>query len=78
MSIKEKVVKIYAKYVVWKTTKWVAYPHKTQEKFFKKLLINGEKTRFGKEHSFGKIINHEEFSKLVPVRDYEGLKNISN
>ena len=73
-SLKEKAAKVYAKYVVWKTTKWSAYPNKTQEKVFKKLLIKGKKTRFGKEHSFGKIINHEDFSKQVPVRDYEGLK----
>ena len=73
-SLKEKAAKAYAKYVVWKTTKWAACPHETQEKVFKKLLIKGKKTHFGKEHSFEKIINHEDFSKLVPVRDYEGLK----
>jgi hypothetical protein len=73
-SLKEKAAKVYAKYVVWKTKKWAAYPNKTQDKVFKKLLIKGKKTSFGKEHSFGKIINHEDFSKQVPVRDYEGLK----
>ena len=73
-SLKEKAAKVYAKYAVWKTTKWAADPHKTQEKVFKKLLIKGKKTRFGKEHSFGKIINHEDFSKQVPLRDYEGLR----
>ena len=73
-SLKEKAAKVYAKYVVWKTKKWAAYQNKTQDKVFKKLLIKGKKTRFGKEHSFGKIINHKDFSKQVPVRDYEGLK----
>jgi hypothetical protein len=73
-SLKEKAVKVYAKYVVWKTSKWAAYPHKTQKKVFKKLLAKGKNTRFGKEHSFDKIVNHEDFSKQVPVRDYEGLK----
>jgi hypothetical protein len=73
-SLKEKAAKVYAKYVVWKTTKWAACPNKTQEKVFKKLLAKGKKTRFGKDHSFGKIVNHEDFSKQVPVRDYEGLK----
>ena len=73
-SLKEKAAKVYAKYVVWKTKKWAAYPNKTQDKVFKKLLIKGKKTSFGKEHSFGKIINHEDYSKQVPVRDYEGLK----
>jgi hypothetical protein len=73
-SLKEKAAKVYARYIVWKTTKWAAQPHKTQQKVFKKLLAKGKKTRFGKEHSFGKIINHEDFSKQVPVRDYEELK----
>ena len=73
-SLKEKAAKVYAKYVVWKTTKWAARPHKTQEKVFKKLLAKGKKTRFGKEHSFEKILDYEDFSKLVPIRDYEGLK----
>ena len=73
-SLKEKAAKVYEKYVVWKTKKWAAYPNKTQDKVFKKLLAKGKKTRFGKEHSFGKIINHKDFSKQVPVRDYEGLK----
>ena len=73
-SLKEKVAKVYARYVVWKTTQWAAHPNKTQQKVFKKLLAKGKKTRFGKEHSFEKIVNHEDFSKQVPVRDYEGLK----
>jgi hypothetical protein len=34
-SLKEKAAKVYAKYVVWKTTKWAAYPNKTQRKFLK-------------------------------------------
>jgi hypothetical protein len=52
-SLKEKAAKVYAKYVVWKTTKWAASQIKLK-KVFKKLLAKGKKTRFGKEHSFGK------------------------
>jgi hypothetical protein len=54
-SLKEKAAKVYARYVVWKTTKWATHPHKTQQKVFKKLLAKGKKTRFGKEHSFEKL-----------------------
>jgi hypothetical protein len=32
--------------VVWKTTKWAAHPHKTQQKVFKKLLAKGKKNTF--------------------------------
>ena len=73
-SIKEKAVKIYAKYVVWRTKKWSLNPIKTQEKVFKNLLKKGKKTVFGQEHSFHNITNHSEFSSLVPIRDYEKIK----
>ena len=74
-SIKEKVVKIYAKYVVWRTKRWSLNPVKTQEKVFKNLLKKGKKTVFGQEHSFYNITNHSEFSNLVPIRDYEKIKS---
>jgi len=45
-SIKEKAVKIYAKYVVWRTKKWSLNPIKTQEKVFKNILKKGKKTVF--------------------------------
>ena len=74
-SLKEQLVKIYAKYVVWKTAKWSSSPVETQERVFKKLIQKSRKTRFGQEHSFEKIHNFRDFSKHVPIRDYEGLKN---
>jgi hypothetical protein len=73
-SIKEKAVKIYAKYVVWRTKKWSLNPVKTQKKVFKNLLKKGKKTVFGQEHSFHNITNHSDFSSLVPIRDYEKIK----
>ena len=73
-SIKEKAVKIYAKYVVWRTKKWSSNPIKTQEKVFKNLLKKGKKTVFGQKHSFNNITSHSDFSSLVPIRDYEKIK----
>ena len=29
---------------------------------------------FGKDHNFDKILNHEDFVKNVPIRDYEKIK----
>jgi hypothetical protein len=77
-SLKEEAVKIYAKYVVWRTKKWSLSPVVTQEKVFKNLLKKGEKTVFGQEHSFQNITNHSEFSSLVPIRDYEKIKEYIN
>jgi len=58
-----------------KMNKWVENPHDTQEKVFQQLLKKGANTKFGKDHDFQNINNHQDFSKQVPVRDYEELKN---
>ena len=77
-SLKEKIVKVYAKYTVWKTRKWSKNPVKTQDKVFKKLISKAKNTRFGKDHSFCQIHRKEDFSKHVPIRDYEEIKTYIN
>ena len=77
-SLKEKIVKVYAKYTVWKTRKWSKNPVKTQDKVFKKLISKAKNTRFGKDHSFHQIQKKEDFSKNVPIRDYEEIKTYIN
>ena len=75
MSIKSFAAGIFASYVRKKMNKWVENPHDTQEKVFQQLLKKGANTKFGKDHDFQNINNHQDFSKQVPVRDYEELKN---
>ena len=77
-SLKEKIVTVYAKYTVWKTRKWSKNPVKTQDKVFKKLISKAKNTRFGKDHSFYQIQKKEDFSKNVPIRDYEEIKTYIN
>jgi len=66
--------KIFAKYIVNKNKKWVNNPVRSQQRTFKKLIASGSKTLFGKDHNFNTISNPADFSKQVPVRDYEGLR----
>ena len=75
MSIKSFAAGIFASYVRKKMNKWVENPHDTQEKVFQQLLKKGANTKFGKDHDFQNINNHQDFLKQVPVRDYEELKN---
>ena len=49
-SLKEKIVKVYAKYTVWKTQKWSKNPVKTQDKVFKKLI--GRKIDFCQDNYY--------------------------
>lgn len=74
MSLKSFVSQIFAYYVVVKAQKWILKPQQTQDKWLKELLFKAKNTSFGKEHNFSLIKNHDDFVKLVPVRDYEDLK----
>lgn len=73
-SLKEAIVKVYASYVVKKTAKWSNNPIKTQEKVMKKLISRAKNTKFGKDHNFKNILNYSDFSKNIPVRDYEDIR----
>jgi len=73
-SLKENIIKVYAKYIVWKTKKWSLQPVKTQNKVFKQLISKAKKTAFGRDHSFHKINSVDDFSRRVPIRDYEEIK----
>jgi phenylacetate-coenzyme A ligase PaaK-like adenylate-forming protein len=46
----------------------------TQQKVLKSLLFQSKNTLFGKDHNFDSINSFADFSKNVPVRDYEDLK----
>jgi len=75
MSIKSFAAGIFASYVRKKMNKWAENPHDTQEKVFQQLLKKGANTKFGRDHHFQNINTHQDFTKQVPVRDYEELKN---
>ena len=46
-----------------------------QEAIFQALIKTGAKTDFGKDHHFETITTHEDYTKQVPVRDYEDFSN---
>ena len=48
-SLKEIIVKVYAKYVVKETLKWSNNPIQTQEKVMKMLVSKAKNTKFGKD-----------------------------
>ena len=75
MSIKIFAAKIFAKQVHQKNQKWIKNPIETQKKVFQQLIEAAKETQFGKEHNFKNIKSFEDFSNVVPVRDYEQLKS---
>nr|WP_315200405.1 GH3 auxin-responsive promoter family protein [uncultured Flavobacterium sp.] len=75
MSLKSLAAKIFAQRIYKKTQAWVTAPIETQNKVFLDLIQAAKETQFGKDHYFDQIKTYEDFSKQVPIRDYEGLKS---
>ncbi|HSD09145.1 GH3 auxin-responsive promoter family protein [Flavobacterium sp.] len=75
MSLKSVAAKIFAKRIYKKTQAWANSPVETQKRVFLDLIEAAKETQFGKDHHFDQIKTYEDFSKQVPIRDYEGLKS---
>ncbi|MBA4317183.1 MAG: hypothetical protein C0412_02175 [Flavobacterium sp.] len=74
MSLKPFFAKLFAQKIYRKTQLWANNPIETQHKVFEDLIRQAKNTQFGVDHHFDQIKTFEDFSKNVPVRDYEALK----
>ena len=74
MSLKPFLAKIFARNIYRKTQLWATNPIETQQRVFNDLIHQAKNTQFGIDHHFDQIRTFEDFSKNVPVHDYEGLK----
>lgn len=74
MSIKSNLIRTTAKVVCKREEVIANAPQRYQQEIFNKLMLNGKKTVFGKDHSFSKIKSIKDYQAAVPVRDYEGLR----
>src|SRR5690554_2799874 len=54
------------------------YPIEVQKELLESLLIAGRKTIYGQKHGFESIKNYQDFSKKVPLHDYESIKPYIN
>ena len=74
MSLKSFLAKQFAKSIYKKTKFWADNPVQTQQNVFKHIIRQAKNTQFGIDHHFDSINTFQDFSKKVPVRDYEALK----
>jgi len=74
MSIKSFSAKVFANYIQIKIDQWASHPEEVQKQVFENLLKKAKNTLFGEDHDFKNIKNFQDFSKKVPIRDYEELK----
>ena len=75
MSIKSIAAKLFAKHIYNQTQQWAKNPVATQQKVFDDLIQKAKATQFGIDHDFASILTYEDFTKQVPIRDYEALKH---
>lgn len=75
MSLKTIAAKIFADYIYKKTKRWSNNPVETQQRVFDDLIQKARKTQFGKDHNFDAVRSYNDFTKQVPITDYEGLRN---
>ena len=73
--LKKIIAKLFASYVVSQIESTYSKAAKIQKKTLIKLIKKASKTQFGLDHKFDNINDFKSFKSLVPVRDYEGIKN---
>ncbi len=74
MGIKSFASKLYASFLISKMKSWNHDAINIQNRVLRELIEQAKETNFGKDHQFSEIKNYDDFKKLVPVRDYEQLK----
>lgn len=75
MGLKSLLAKPFANYITKKVKKDASLALLKQQQTFKYLISSAKKTAFGVDHQFATIRTYEDFKRLVPVKDYEGLKD---
>ncbi len=73
--LKKIIAKLFASFVVRQIESTYSKAAKIQKQTLIKLIKKASKTQFGLDHNFKNINDFKSFKSLVPVRDYEGIKN---
>ena len=74
MGVKAFLGLVFAKYIVVKNNAWKKNALQFQHKTMLQLINSAKNTSFGKDHNFAKIKTYADFTRLIPIRDYEGLR----
>jgi len=74
MSLKSVVIKSIAPLIKASTQRQSQNGVRDQKKWMTSLLQKAEKTQFGKDHHFDQIKAYSDFKQLIPIREYEDLR----
>ena len=53
---------------------FMKYPHEVQNEWFRKLMDSAKDTEWGKKFGYSSIQSPEQFSKQIPLQDYDSMK----
>ena len=74
MGLRATLIRPFAHYVARRIDRMAANALADQEKIFRQLLTRAGNTAFGRDHRFSEIRTYADFTRAVPLRDYEDLK----
>ena len=75
MPWKSTLLRPIARYIAKKVKRNAARAVEEQERIFRELINTAKDTDFGKQHDFVNIKSHVDYTKRVPLRDYEKLRD---
>ncbi len=73
-KIFNKLISVYLELRYRQIQNFMDNPHEIQRALFNQIIAAGTDTEYGKQYSFDKLKNAEDFASKVPITDYEDLK----
>lgn len=73
MGFKNTLVRAFLKRNLSRIERYRDHPFDCQDQWFEKLISQGKKTAYGKQHNFKSIKSYADFQRVCPVVDYESL-----
>ncbi len=74
MTIINSVISWFMKKRMHQIELFMKFPHDVQDEWFRKLLLAGRQTEWGRLHGYDSIGNYDQYVKQVPVSDYDDIK----
>ncbi|NTW26628.1 MAG: GH3 auxin-responsive promoter family protein, partial [Lentimicrobium sp.] len=74
MTILNSVISWFMKKRMHQIELFMKYPIDVQEEWFKKLILAGRNTEWGKKYDYASITSYNDFVQRVPLNDYNDLK----
>lgn len=74
MNLKSLLAKPFASFVYKQIKKDMQNAVADQQAIFQQQIKTGKNTIFGKDHQLQNVNSYEEFTKAIPIRDYELIK----